>query len=202
MDKSGQVNLSANVKTLLSSIGERNQRLWDTQDTRSDPKAIASSSGILHQLYIDNLMLDIQTSVEGKKLRTYKLFKTELYLERYLFHVTNPYQRCALAQYRLSSHNLGIETGRHTKPPKPQEQRLCLYCKNGCVDDEIHFLSECVIHTETRQWFISNINSQIDGYEDLSAKEKFVTVMTSSSEVVVKELAKFVHKAFQQTLHH
>ena len=202
LDKSGQVNWCSNVKTLLCSIGERYQRLWDTQDTRIDPKAIANSSGILHQLYIDNLMLDIQTSGQGKKLRTYKLFKTEFRLERYLFDVTNPYHRCALAQYRLSSHNLGIETGRHTKPPKPQEQRLCLYCRNGSVDDEIHFLSECVIHTETRQRFISNIKSQIDRYEDLSAKEKFVTVMTSSSEVVVKELAKFVYKAFQQRLHH
>ena len=61
----------------------------------------------------------------------------------YLLEVTNPSHRVALAQYRLSSPNLGIETGRHTKPPKPQEQCLCLYCRNGCIDDEIHFLTEC-----------------------------------------------------------
>ena len=66
LDKSGQVNWCANVKNLLCSIGERYHRLWDTQDTSSDPKAIASSSGILHQLYIDNLMSDIQASGEGK----------------------------------------------------------------------------------------------------------------------------------------
>ena len=47
----------------------------------------------------------------------------------------------------------------------------------------------------------SNIKSHIDGYEDLPANGKFVTVMTSSSEAVVKELAKFVFKAFQQRLH-
>ena len=40
------------------------------------------------------------------------------------------------------------------------------------------------------------------GYEDLPANEKFVTVMTSSSGVVIKELAKSVWKAFQQRLHH
>ena len=72
LNKSGQVN--------WCSIGERYQRLWDTQYTRSDPKAIANSSGILHQIYIDNLMLDIQTSGQGKKLRTHKLFKTEFLL--------------------------------------------------------------------------------------------------------------------------
>ena len=146
--------------------------MWDIQDTSSDSKAIASSSGILHQLYIDNLMSDIETSRESKKLRTYKLFKTDFCLEHYLLDVTNPFHRIALAQYRLSSHNLGIETGRHTKPPKPQEQCLCLYCRNGCVDDEIHFLTECDIHTETRQRFVSNIKSHIDRYEDLPANGK------------------------------
>ena len=93
-------------------------------------------------------------------------------------------------------------TGRHTKPPKPQEQRLCFYCRNGCVDDEIHFLTECDIHAEIRQRFVSNIKSHIDVYEDLPANGKFVTVMRSSSEVMIKELAKFVYKAFQQRLHH
>ena len=157
---------------------------------------------MLHQLYTDNLMSDIQASGEGKKLRTYRLFKTDFRLEHYLLNVTNPFHRVALAQYRLSSHNLGIETGRHTKPPKPQEQCLCLYYRNGCVDDEIHFLTECDIHTEIRQRFVSNIKSHIDGYEDLPANGKFVTVMRSSSEAVIKELAKFVYKAFQQRLHH
>ena len=71
-------------------------------------------------------MSDIQTSGEGQKLCTYKLFKTDFRLEHYLLDVTNHFHRVSLAQYRLSSHNLGIQTGRHTKPPKPQEQRLCL----------------------------------------------------------------------------
>ena len=66
----------------------------------------------------------------------------------------------------------------------------------------IKFLTECDIHTEIRQRFVSNIKSHIDGYEDLPANGKFVTVMRSSSEVVIKELAKFVYKAFQQRLHH
>ena len=50
--------------------------------------------------------------------------------------------------------------------------------------------------------FVGKIKSHLDGYENLPANGKFVTVMTSSSEVVIKELAKFVYKAFQQRLHH
>ena len=52
LDKAGQANWCSNVKDVLYSIGERYKRLLETQDTSSEPKAIASFSGILHQLYI------------------------------------------------------------------------------------------------------------------------------------------------------
>ena len=228
LDKSGQVNWSSNVKNLLFSIGERFQRLWDTQDTSSDPKAIASSSEIIHQLYIyiDKLTSDIQTSRDGKTLWTYRLFKTEFCLEHYLLGVI----RCVPAQYRLSSYNLGIETDRHTKPSKPQNNvysytvemgvlmmrcngsigRPLLYRTEKSAQDKSskythkkkNFLTECDINTETRQMFISNIKSFIDGHEDLPATEKFVTAIKNSCRVVIKELAKIVYKAFQQRLHH
>ena len=131
LDNSGQVNWCLNVKNLLCCIGERYQRLWDTQDTTSDSKAIASSSGMLHQLYVD--MSDIKASGEGKKLQTYRLFKNDFLLEHYLLNVTNPFHRVALAQYRLSSQNLRIETGRHTKPPKPQEHAYAYTVEMGML---------------------------------------------------------------------
>ena len=59
------------------------------------------------------------------------------YLSSTFLNIPNQHYRCALTQYRLNLHNLGIETGRHTKPPTPQEKRLCLYSNNGFVDDEI-----------------------------------------------------------------
>ena len=71
-----------------------------------------------------------------------------------------------------------------------------------CVDDEYIFFTEGDIHTETRQRFISNIKAYIEGYEDLPANGKIVTIMTSSIEVVIKELTKFVYKVFHQRLHH
>ena len=49
----------------------------------------------------------------------------------------------AMARFRTSCHSLAIETGRHRKPPIPPEQRLCVYCNSGKVDDEVHFLIEC-----------------------------------------------------------
>ena len=78
---------------------------------KSNPKTLKFASEILHREFIDTTMADIQTAGDGKKLCTHKLFKNILRLEHYLLNIPNQHYRCALAQYRLSSHNLGIETG-------------------------------------------------------------------------------------------
>ena len=67
-------------------------------------------------------MADVQTVGYGKKLRTNKLSKNEFHLKHCLLNIPNQHYKCALARYILSSHNLGIETGRHTKPPTPQKK--------------------------------------------------------------------------------
>ena len=125
---------------------------------------------------------------------------TQVPLFTLTIYIPNQHYRCALAQYRLSSHNLGIETGRHTKPPTPKEKRLCLYCNNGFVDDEIHLLTNCAAHTDIRHRLTTNIEDFLEDYDDLSDVQKFISVMSSSNKVVINELARFVHDAFKQRL--
>ena len=155
-------------------MGARYQRLWETQDIKSDPKALRFVSKILHRQFTDKTMTDIQTAGDGKKLRTYKLFKNEFRLEHYLLKIPNQHYRCALAQFRLSSHNLGIETGRHTKPPTPQENQLCLYCDKGLVDDEVHLHTNCAAHTDIRHRLTTNNGDCLDDYNCLSDVQNFV----------------------------
>ena len=78
LDKPGQTNWCSNVKKILCSMGARYQRLWEIQDIKSDPKALKFVSEILHRQFIDKTMADIQTAGDGKKLRTYKLFKKRI----------------------------------------------------------------------------------------------------------------------------
>ena len=49
-------------------MGARYQRLWETQDIKSNPKALKFVSQILHRQFIDKAMTDIQTARDGKKL--------------------------------------------------------------------------------------------------------------------------------------
>ena len=61
-------------------------------------------------------------------LRTYTTFKKSHDMETYLLHVCNYKHRRCIAQFRVSSNRLRIETGPHQKPKLPLEQRLCQFC--------------------------------------------------------------------------
>ncbi len=68
-------------------------------------------------------------------------FKTEFGHEGYLDYVEKLDDRKYLARLRTSSHNLKIETGRHTRPKTPVENRVCQHC--NILEDEFHFLLMC-----------------------------------------------------------
>ena len=70
LDKPGRTNWFSNVKKIVCSMGPRYQRLWETKDIESDPKALKFVSEILHRQFKDKTMTDIQTAGDGKKLRT------------------------------------------------------------------------------------------------------------------------------------
>ena len=57
--------------------------------------------------------------------------------------------RIILSRWRLSSHKLYIETGRHKVPPIPREDRLCMICLQ--VEDEYHALFICKAHIFIRR---------------------------------------------------
>ena len=71
------------------------------------------------------LMNEIQMFRPETKLRTYKLFKLTSGMEPYL--ISNPRLSYihAIARFRISSHTLEIETGRHRRPKVPIEERTC-----------------------------------------------------------------------------
>ena len=51
-----------------------------------------------------------------------------------------------LVRLRTGGHHLAIETGRWSDPPKPRAQRLCRMCAQNVVEDEMHFMFECMAY--------------------------------------------------------
>ena len=56
----------------------------------------------------------------------------------YLQAVASKTSRRRLAQFRMGSHMLGVETGRWQRLPRAE--RLCQRCSCGAVDDEAHMI--------------------------------------------------------------
>jgi hypothetical protein len=58
--------------------------------------------------------------------------------------------RRALAQLRVGTHWLHVDTGRRAQPFRPREQRTCHLC-TGQVEDELHMLLVCPLYAPDRE---------------------------------------------------
>ena len=83
---------------------------------------------------LDNKQAWLITIPNCGKLRSYIVFKRDFFLEKYLFQETLV-SRKNLTRLRMSFHKLAVESGRFNKTPF--ENRLCVMCDKGLVEDEI-----------------------------------------------------------------
>ena len=110
-------------------------------------------------------------------------------LENYISCISmKKYQR-AITRFRVSSHRLGIECGRHQKPCIPTEERICKFCNLGEIDDEYHFLVHCELHANSRA-----IRFDFDRLED---GERFKQMLISTNKEALHCLGKFIHDGFR-----
>ena len=107
--------------------------------------------------------------------------------------------RIALTKLRVSSHCLAIETGRYHKPTSlPVDQRLCAEC--GVLEDEAHFLCDCVRYSFLREDLFSAAIPYFPEFSMLTSREKFLFLLQTEYTCILKALGSFVYRAFK--LHH
>ena len=77
---------------------------------------------------------------------------------------------------RISAHRLAVKIGRHLykRPPVPLEQRTCPHCPEGVIEDECHFMAECVTYETGRKIMFDSIQQLCPNFEHLTFKEKFI----------------------------
>ena len=136
----------SHVKSLLTEIQLFD--CWKTQKihcTKSFRKDVENN---IKALFTNKWKHDI--SVLYPKLRTYAFFKLTFLIEPYLLLLSNVKEVSALARFRLFSHSLLIELGRHNNTTI--NNRLCTRCDYNAVHDEEHFLFHCSFFNDfTRQ---------------------------------------------------
>ena len=146
----------------------------------------------VYKVFLDEWKKNIQ---RFPILRSYKLYKSAFKLEDYLFQIRDFKLRRYLSQFRLSSHTLNIEKGRHCKPKKPINERLCQVCKLNMVESEEHFLLQCPLYTNERVKLLTNLMlHEKDVIIQHSTSETFVNLMSSVNCQTQFSLCKFISK--------
>ena len=82
------------------------------------------------------------------------------------------YLRVIITRWRLSNHDLRIETGRYVRPLLPRNMRTCSMCVT-LVEDEEHALYHCPLYADARR-----------NYADLLDRYPVVTEVFNPSNVV------------------
>ena len=103
-------------------------------------------------------------------------------------------QRKSLSKLRLGLLHLRIETARFVRPRVPPEDRICLVCNSGEVEDEYHFLLVCSKLEQQRQILLHQIPDPIY-FSNLNPNEKLNFLVNEPS--FVKKTAKFIVEAYE-----
>ena len=98
--------------------------------------------------------------------------------------------RASLTQFRLSAHQLNIETGRHHK--MALEKRICKCCKTNEIEDEMHFLFNCPLYEMERK---DILNMDVKQHK---LQESFIEIMENNEKANLLALAKFIHCCFEK----
>lgn len=132
----------------------------------------------------------------GNKLRTYATFKSQFQFEPYLAHVTNQQHRRILCQFRTSCHKLNIERGRYHNVRA--DDRICPYCQQNKVEDEMHFLMECSLYNDERDTYLQKVYSKCPQLRILQKNMLFLWITTAEDQYICLETAKFLHACFSK----
>jgi hypothetical protein len=137
------------------------------------------------------------------KMNIYRTIKCKLEYEKYLNDERNKYGTNILSRLRSGSHFLRIETGRYDNIER--ENRICTFCNENEVDDEIHFLLKCECHKNERELMWNEIkqitNMNIDD-NNISIEAKIRWLISCNRRCleldIVHVVKKFLTRAVRQ----
>ena len=119
-------------------------------------------------------------------------------MEPHILYIKNKNVQQALTRLRVSSHNLLIERGRHSRPIIRRGERICKFCSLNEIDDEMHFLSKCSFHDSERISLIENVYPMIQLDDKSVSSIDFIALVNSKNKDVLQALGCFVHTGFKK----
>ncbi len=92
---------------------------------------------------------------------------------------------------RISAQPFPVEIGWYKRPAVPLEQRTCPHCPEEVIEDECHFMTECVKYETGRKIMFDSIQQLCPNFEHLTLKEKFIYIMSAEGPTA-QIMAKFI----------
>ena len=160
-------------------------RLWEDEGAVYDAPAGCNTVPRIRKFWRNFIFRRIQEEeqrnwrvevIKSKKLRTYATIKQELKLEKYLLQEGPKQGKIVFTALRIGSYPIRIETGRWQYPSEPKEERLCLKCFSGAVEDEKHMMLECKAYELQRKELykrIGEVGSNPLLWSDVQGKSNF-----------------------------
>ena len=126
------------------------------------------------------------------KLRTLIQFKDFTCDSPHTYKPLSFFQRKLMSKFRLGMLHLRIETGRFIR--LLPEERLCLVCNGGEVEDETHFLLRCNKYNLNRQKLLGEIPN-LENFTSLNDQDKLKLLLNDPT--LVKKTSKFIADSFE-----
>jgi hypothetical protein len=133
---------------------------------------------------------------QKSSLDSFIMYKFSHGTEKYFTCIKNLKHRRSFIGFRLRSHDLEIERGRYTNPVIPKTNRLCKYCDQIAIEDEVHFLVCCSHYDDLRVSMISLIPE----YASTNKYLIFHILMSSTDPNILCTTAQFIYLAFLRRL--
>ena len=99
------------------------------------------------------------------KLRSYRMFKSDIYTEPYVYLGVKKKYRRSLAMFRAGIAPINLELQRYGAAKQPVENRRCIVCTDK-VESECHVLVECPLYEDIRNKFITSLDD-IDKFKEM-----------------------------------
>ena len=149
LNNSGEINTwFSEVKQTLNDCNF--QYIYESGTLFPLKPTISSIASTLKSRQNNDLKIECLTM---PKLRTFNLFKDFENEPSYLRKPLSFFQRRAIANIRIGTFRLRIETLRYFRPKVPYERRFCITCPNHNLEIECekHYLFSCTAYSDLRQ---------------------------------------------------
>ena len=139
-----------------------------------------------------------EKSMDGK-LYIYRNIKKHFGMEPYLRQIVKFKFRKSITAFRLSAHNLEIETGRYIRDKYrsninnrdcvKRTERFCTLCfeqnKIKVTGDEEHAITNCPSFDDKRYLLFNDINLIVPNFKNLSNRNKLLYMLTCENECAI-----------------